>query len=225
MALEHRRDAASEIEATKHVRHYPDQIRLVPDCHEQNCHITKAFLSQAHADRFHCHTLHTRHLQPPSNLNTPSPPFRLNLLPTPHPNTLIPSGTLLTRAISETRHGRAAVQDLQCGFERVHWVPGAFDGGGGVADAAGGENSVEGGWDGEAESCESESASERKGKRGQTETIRNQSFNPDTTTSRLTRRSSPHDHRRRSPFRLQILPCAPERTFFESVDKVHAEDG
>lgn len=104
------------------------------------------------SNNLHCNPLHTRHLQPPSNLDTPSPPFRLNLLPTPHPDPLIAPGTLLTRPIPETRHGRAPVQDLQCGFKRVHRVPGSLDRGRGIADTAGGEDSVEGGWDGESES-------------------------------------------------------------------------
>lgn len=57
------------------------------------------------------------------------------------------------------------------------------------------------------------------------EKIRKTIFKPDDAPLIPTSRSSTHDHRRRSPLCLQVLPGAPECTFFESVDKVHTEDG
>lgn len=99
-------------------------------------------ISQPHG---HPHSLETK--------NSPST-LPLDLFPTPHTDALIPPTPLLTRSIAKAGQGRAAVQDLQRRLERVHRVARTLDRGGGVANAAGGEDAVQRGRDGETESCE-----------------------------------------------------------------------
>lgn len=113
----------------------------------------------------------TPHLQRPisrrmytsSNQNSPSP-LPLNLFPTPHPNPLIPPTPLLPRPVPEPGQRSAPMQDLERGLERVHRVTGTLDRGRGVADAAGGEDSVEGWGYGEAESCGERAKRSERGK-------------------------------------------------------------
>ena len=89
---------------------------------------------------------------PRKNKHSPST-LSLDLFPAAHSDTFVPPTSLFPRSVAKAGQGRAPVQDLQRGLERVHRVARTLDGGRSVTDAARGEDAMERGWDGETETC------------------------------------------------------------------------